>query len=393
MGNLICLFYVMFAIFLGEWVSRATKSWIPSMLVTALMFLIGYWTFFPKNLIEQASYSKSFITICIGLLLVHLGTLMSVKKLLKQWKAVCIAVLGMMGSLIFTLTIGLYFFGHATVFATVPTLTGGLVGAALMTQGLQASGITAIVSYPVVMFIIHHIVSFPLISVMLKKEGRRLQSVYAADSKSTQQSISSEKLCDKKQHRRLAMLDGQYDTPAFLIFKVTVIAIVSFWIGNVLHNAINVNILCLLFGVVAHTIGFLPDNVLQKTGVFNWLMYGLIAYILAGLNSTTPQTLIGIFLPIITLIVLGLMGMFLVSILLAKPMGMHKEMAFACALTALCGFPADYILTDDVVKNLTADINEQEFLLDNMLPKMLVGGFATVSIASVFVVSIFLKLI
>ena len=72
---------------------------------------------------------------------------------------------------------------------------------------------------------------------------------------------------------------------------------------------------------------------------------------------------------------------------------MSRQMAFACSLTALCGFPSDYILTTDVVNNLTKDKQEQVFLLDNMLPKMLVGGFATVSVAAVFVASFFLKML
>ena len=85
--------------------------------------------------------------------------------------------------------------------------------------------------------------------------------------------------------------------------------------------------------------------------------------------------------------------MFLASVILAKPFGMSRPMAFACALTALCGFPADYILTTDVVNSLTDDADERAFLLDNMLPKMLVGGFATVSIASVLIASFFLNML
>ncbi len=47
----------------------------------------------------------------------------------------------------------------------------------------------------------------------------------------------------------------------------------------------------------------------------------------------------------------------------------------------------------NVVNSLTNDSDEQQFLLDNMLPKMLVGGFATVSIASVLIASFFLNML
>lgn len=392
MENLLFFCYVMIAMFVGEWISTKTRSWVPSIFVTALIFLIGFWTVLPKDLVKQASYSTPFISICIGLLLVHLGTLMNLKKLLQQWKAVCIALLGVCGTMILTLSVGLMFFGKDLVVATVPTLTGGLVSAALMTQGIKTAGLTAIVAYPVSMFVVHHIISFPLISSMLKQEGRRLQKVYDEDPEKAQASVSNETTDYSKRHGFFS-LGKDYDTSAFIMAKVALVAVFSYWVSNLTGGSVNANVLCLVFGVIFHEIGFLDDNAMNKAGVFNWLMYGLLAYILAELNATTPQTIGAILLQVVVLIALGLFGMFVVSFLLAKPFGMTRQMAFACSLTALCGFPADYILTTDVVNNLTKDKKEQSFLLDNMLPKMLVGGFATVSVASIFIASFFLKML
>lgn len=394
MENLLCFLTIMVAMFLGEWVSKKTHSWIPSIFVVAIIFLIGFWTVFPKDLIAQASYSKAFITVAIGILLVHLGTLMNLKKLVQQWKAVCIAVLGMLGTLIFTLTIGLAFFGRDLVVSTVPTLTGGLVAAALMTQGIQKAGMVALVAYPVTMFVCHHIISFPMISTCLRKEGARLKVVFQNDPAAAKAAVANDTGSGSSNDRqRFFSLGAEYDTPAFIMAKVALVAVFSFWISSLLHGVINANVLCLIFGVVAHAAGFLPDDALNKAKVFNWLMYGLLVFVLAELNATTPATIGKILLQALILIALGLLGMFLASVILAKPFSMSRPMAFACALTALCGFPADYILTTDVVNSLTDDADERAFLLDNMLPKMLVGGFATVSIASVLIASFFLNML
>jgi hypothetical protein len=72
---------------------------------------------------------------------------------------------------------------------------------------------------------------------------------------------------------------------------------------------------------------------------------------------------------------------------------MSFPMAFACSLTALFGFPADYILTTEICRSESQNERERGYLLEEMLPKMLVGGFATVSIASVVIASVFLKLV
>ena len=53
----------------------------------------------------------------------------------------------------------------------------------------------------------------------------------------------------------------------------------------------------------------------------------------------------------------------------------------------------DYVLTKEIVEDLATNEGETQYLLDSMMPKMLVGGFATVSIASVVIASIFLKLL
>ena len=68
-------------------------------------------------------------------------------------------------------------------------------------------------------------------------------------------------------------------------------------------------------------------------------------------------------------------------------------MAFACTLTALYGFPADYILTHEAIKSVCETNEEKEYVIEDMLPKMLVAGFTTVTIASVIIAGFFVKLL
>ena len=42
------------AFIIGEVVSTATKAWIPSVFVTAVVMLIGYWTVFPATLVSDS---------------------------------------------------------------------------------------------------------------------------------------------------------------------------------------------------------------------------------------------------------------------------------------------------------------------------------------------------
>ncbi|MFT8872080.1 MAG: hypothetical protein ABF868_07275 [Sporolactobacillus sp.] len=392
---LLCFLAVMLFMMIGEWISTLSKAYIPSVFVTAVLFIAGYWTFVPKDFVTSASFSPAFVQICIALLLVHLGTLMNLPQLIAQWRAVAIALLGVCGTILFTLTIGTLFFDWHTVVASVPPLTGGLVAALLMTSGLKAAGITTLIALPVSMFIIHSLIGYPLTATMLKKEGRRLLIHFhegAPQSDSKYGKIVNSAI-DSSTRRPLLGLPKNYQTASFTLVRVALVALVSLLVAQLLHSVINAYVICLIFGVVAHQFGFLESNALNKAGVFNWLIYGLLAYVFSQLNLTTPSLMLHIIIQIIVLIILGVLGMFVASFILAKPLGFSRPMAFACSLTALFGFPADYILTTEVCKNLSSTPEEKSYLLENMLPKMLVGGFATVSIASVIIASIFLKLL
>ncbi|WP_125567563.1 hypothetical protein [Companilactobacillus insicii] len=395
MEYIIAFTIVMVFMLIGDWVSAATKAFIPSIFITAVLFTIGFWTILPRDIVAKASFNTSFIGIGISLLLVHLGTLMSLKELLNQWKAVCIAILGVIGTLILTLTVGTLIFDWHTVVAAIPPLTGGLVAALLMTNGLKAAGITSLVALPVSMFILHSFIGYPLTSLLLRKEGHRLAEEFRSGKGKID--INAPKMtsvgASLDTNKRILNLPEQYQSPIFIIVRVSLIALLGNWIAGLMNGAINANVICLILGVIAHQIGFLEDNALTRAGVFNWLMYGLLAYIFAQLSLTTPNIIAGIIVQILTLIVLGILGMFLASFALAKPFGMSRAMAFACSLTALFGFPADFILTTEICHTVAKNDKEEEYLTQNMLPKMLVGGFATVSMASVIIASVFLKLI
>jgi len=406
MQAMIALAVVMGFMMLGEWVSTRSKAYVPSVFVTAVLFLIGFWTIVPKNVVPSASFGKAFVAITQAVLLIHMGTLMDLKLLLKQWRAVLIALAGVVGTVIFAMGIGLIFFNWKTVIASVPPLTGGLGAAFLMTAGLKAQHITVLAAFPVAMFVMHSMLGYPLTAIMLKRESRRLLKHYHEPAVETVAEIPAEKPNDTasatnattavgidKPKRLKLTLPAEYDTAAFMLFKVAIVTVLAEWVAALMHGVVNAYIICLVFGVIAHQVGFLEDAVLEKAGVFHWLMYGLLAYIFSNLSIVKINMLVGIVVPILVLICLGLFGMFLASSLLAKPLGFSREMAFASALTALFGFPADYIVTHEVVDIMGHTEHEKKYLLDHMLPKMLVGGFATVSVASVIIASIFLKIL
>ncbi|MFL0252549.1 hypothetical protein ACJDT4_19230 [Clostridium neuense] len=392
-----CFLIVIAFLLIGEIISNKTKAYIPSVFVTAALFVVGYWTFVPKDVVTRASFGKEFVPICMGLLLTHLGTLMDLRKLIAQWRSVVIALCGVCGTILLTMTVGRLLFDWHTVVAATPPLSGGLVAALLMSEGLKHQGITALVALPIAMFVMHSFFGYPLTSFCLKREGKRLVEDFRKNkvtSKSNREEVSSQIAATTTVRKKLLPpLPEKYETAPMILAKLTIVSLLAGWVSNLTHGAINQYIVCLIFGVIFCELGFLEESALIKAGVFNWLIAGLLVYVFSGLSTITPAQLIKILIPIIVLILLGILGMFLTSLITGKLVGFSKEMSFACALTALFGFPADYIITTEVCKSVSKNEEEEAYVTDILLPRMLVGGFATVSVASVIIAGVFLKML
>lgn len=70
-----------------------TKGWVPSVLVIMILMLVGFSTgIFPKTIIDDAGVSDALFKVACGLLVTHLGTLISRKEMAAQWKTVIISL-------------------------------------------------------------------------------------------------------------------------------------------------------------------------------------------------------------------------------------------------------------------------------------------------------------
>ncbi len=393
--NVIAAFSIVLVILMiGEIVSTKTKAFIPSVFVSAVLFLIGFWTILPADLVTQSSFATPVVYVSMYLLLTHMGTLMSVKELLAQWRTIVIAMMGIVGICAMTLTIGNALFGWQTVVAATPPLTGGVVASILMSTAATELGLPTIAVLATAMYIMQGFFGYPLTAVLLKKEATRLADQVRSGEvsfKAENKSVGAMAVEEKAGHWKFPPVPEKYQSTYVILFKLGLVA----WLATLASPIIHLNqfVVCLLFGVIGREFGFLEEKALVKANAFGFLMTVLMAFIFAGLSKATPEMLAKIALPLFGIIILGVIGMGILSILAGKLLGSTKEMAFSIAMTALYGFPADYVLTIEAIKASTKTQEEEDYAMDQMLPKMLVGGFTTVTIASVIIAGIFVKLL
>lgn len=390
---MLALTIVLAILYIGDIVATRTKAWIPSVFVCAVLFLIGYWTFFPKDIVSIAGIGPVVATMLMYLLITNMGTLLSLKELKNQWKAIVISLAGIVGIIAILFTIGAMIFDLKTMIVAVPPLVGGVVAALVMSEGASAAGLEDLAVFAIVIYVIQGFAGYPITSIVLKREAKRLLKEHQQGKLHPISQVQEEENAATEQPKLLRKIPANYNTEYFKFFRLALVGLLAYGTSTVLAPIVTVNalVLCLVFGVLASTIGFLEKQPLQKANGFGFAIMGLMLFIFDGLKQATPEMLMRIIVPLVVSIVLAVVGMYIFSFIAGKILKVSPNLAFAVSLTALYGFPADYILTNEVVKSSTTDEKEREMLLSRMLPPMLVGGFISVTITSVILAGIFVN--
>ncbi|QUG43232.1 hypothetical protein KD050_08440 [Psychrobacillus sp. INOP01] len=391
MSQMLALVIVVAILFIGDFVSIRTKAWIPSVFVAAVLFIIGYWTFFPKEIVSIAGVPPVVATMMIYLLITNMGTLLSLKQLKEQWKTILISLAGILGIIVALFAIGTVLFGIETVIVAIPPLVGGVVSALIMSEGAANAGLTTLSVFAIVIYVMQGFAGYPLTSIVLKKEGKDLLQKFRIGEITIAGQTNSEAGKSKEELKMFSKLPAKYNTDYFKLFRLAFIGFLAYGVSTLLNPIIEISpfVLCLLFGIIAGSIGFLERNVLQKANSFGICILVLMLFVFDALKNATPSMIMELLYPLVGTIVIGVIGMYIFSFIIGKLLKVSKNMAFAVSLTALYGFPADYIITNEVIKSLTEDEEEREVLTSHMLPPMLVGGFISVTIVSVILAGIF----
>lgn len=400
MYNFISAFVICALVYvIGEIVSTMTKAWIPSVFVTAVVLLIGYWTVIPKGLVNDAMLLQFSSTVGIFLLITHMGTVISLKQLVQQWKTVIVCLAGLAGMMAVGYFVGPLVMDKTLVIAGLPPLTGCIVAATVMQSAAAKAGLKVAAVFAITMYCVQGFAGYPLTAFCLQIEGKRLlkdlrsgKIVLTDEDRKEMASVGLNAVNDDDNKKKLIpKLPDKINTPVFMLLKLSIVAFLAFMLGQ--WTGLSGAVWALILGVAFTTIGFLDTNILTRANSLQIMMFGLMMYVFDGLKDCTPEMLKTIIGPMIILIILGVAGMAIAAFIVSKILKVSFPLAFANGLTALYGFPPDAVITESTCKALGENEEEVSYLMSKMFPSMIVGGFVTVTITSVIIAGIFAGLL
>ena len=390
------------AYLIGDAVSNLTKAWIPSVFVTAVVLLVGYWTVIPKEVVADSKLIPFGSTIGIYLLLVHMGTIISLKQLGEQWKTIVICVAGLAGMCLACWFIAIPIIGKDFVIAGLPPLTGGIVAATVMHDAAEAAGLEAAALFAIAMYCVQGFAGYPLTAVCLQIEGKKLLTNFRANGgKADKDAVAKankleEGTAAKTEKKKLIpAIPEKWNGPVMIFLKMGIIAWLATQCGTIKFPGIGTisgAVWALVLGVIFTTLGFLDVNSLNKANSYGIIMFALMMYVFDGLKTATPALLGQVIGPMILLIIIGVAGMALFAFIAAKLLKVDYPLALANGLTALYGFPPNAIITENTCKALGETPEEFDYLMSETYPSMIVGGFTTVTITSVIIAGLFAKM-
>ncbi len=392
------------AYLIGDAVSILTKAWVPSVFVTAIVMLAGYWTgIFPETLISDSNLIPFGSTIGIYLLITHMGTIISLKQLGEQWKTIVVCLAGLAGMCLACWFICIPLIGREFVVAGLPPLTGGIVAAVTMQTAAAEKGLEAAALFAIAMYCVQGFAGYPLTALCLQLEGKKLLKGFRSGEKKVIDASAVEKAnkheagtaAETTKKKLIPPLPEKWNGPVMIFLKLGIVAWLATQLGTIAFpgiGKISGAVWALVLGVIGTTIGFLDVNSLNKANSYGIIMFALMMYVFDGLKTATPEMLGAVIVPMLILIVVGVAGMAIFEFVVAKLLKIDFCLALANGLTALYGFPPNAIITENTCKALGENQEEVDYLMSEMYPSMIVGGFTTVTITSVIIAGLFTNL-
>ena len=371
------IIFVVFAI--GDIISAKSRAIVSMLLVASVVFLAGFWTgIFPSTMFADSTL-LSMSGLLVTMLLVHLGTTIRLRDFGAQWRTVIVAALACIAISVAVYFLGQLFIDRQLALVGAPILSGGVVATLQMQEMANKAELPQLAVFATLVMCAQGFVGYPVASLCLKSEARRLKAKLDAGELKADASASAAQAAAAGRKKLIPALPDKYNTPNAIIAKVIVVALLSVWVSSLFHDAINKLVWCLVFGVLGKA---------HATGI---VMPIITLSIFTNLASATPQMVGDMLAPLLVCVVLGTAAFAVVSVLVGKLFGYSWQMSVAIGSSCLFGFPGTVIISNEVSESTGTTPEERAAINAQIMPKMLVAGMVTVSITSVLVAGVMCK--
>lgn len=361
----------------SEVIGIVSKAWIPSMLVAFLLYLALLWSGLISPDLLKISTLGPAGGVFVGAVIAHMGTMIPISQTKAQWRSIVIGLVGVAGATALILAVASPLFGYQTAAASVGPVAGGIVAFLISSEKLKAIGHPELVVVPALVLAIQSLIGMPIANVMLRKYAKQVleRNAHAEGAAAKAPEFHPKVLMPKS-----------WQQPTILVACMIGLGALATFLDKL--TGLNYGVWALLLGLAAAAAGLVPEAALEEAKSFGLAMPLIIMVVLGSMNSVTPAMLKAAIGPALVVLGLGAAGIFAAGWVISKLVKWSPLLGIPVALTALFGFPADYLLCQEISRSLGRDEDQQKEIMSEIYTPMLIGGFTTVTISSVVLASV-----
>lgn len=382
---------------LSTYVAKITGGRLPSALLTTPIMMILFWSGFITAEDVDTSGLTMVYTMTMALLLVNMGTTLDYKMLWKKKKLILVCFGALFGAGVLALTVGRMLFGREFVIASYPTLAGSQVATYMMQAVCEEKGLLELSAIILLILVAQQWISMPIIANLTRFEGRKMltsirNGTLALPQKT--QAVSAEAAPERK---LIDKIPAKYDTVYLHFFLCAIFSWVAAKIGGITGGftggILNASLMGLVIGLLARQLGLIGRDPLAKAKVLPFFMMAMIMAMRKSLANLSPSALLEALVPIIGILLLGVVGIILASLIVGKLVGLSPAMSILVGIQCYSGYPVNYQISTEVIEAITENEDERNYLKDTIVPNLVIGGVISVSISSVIIAGVFVNLL
>ncbi len=382
---------ICFGIFaFGDILGVATKAKVSSVFIALLIFMLG----FMFNIIPDDIIAKSTLDViavwAAGYIVFHMGTMINLKQLALEYRTVLITLISMVVAGLAMLVL-IPFVGNNFAIGSIPVLNGGIIATKVIADKALEIGAKDVAAFVAILYAIQKFVGAPIASYFGLKEARILLETYRAEKptvKKVEQSMTTKVMFYQKY--------SKYFTDFVCIAIAALFVLISFKLSAIVKPFVDIHytIFALILGATVGYLGLVPPKILEKGKSNGLLSVAVFASIIPSLAKVTLDDLVKFSGYLVLVFATFLVLTYIVFYILPtwKIIG-SKNIAMGIAMGQLLGFPATYLISQEIAKAITDDADEQEYIMEMVGARYVVAGFASVTTFSVITAGILVQFI
>ena len=385
------LLFVCLAVFaIGDVLAVLTKAKLSSVFVALMLFLVGFLTgVIPPDIIEQAGLSQ-VARWGAGFIIFHMGTVVNLAELKREWRTVVMAIIAMAVAVL-SIFLVIPIIGKDAALVSIPIVNGGIIATQIMTQAAMQKSMAMAAALGAIIYAVQKFVGTPPASFFGLKEAEKILAEYRAGKRNGAGEVVEEQVPKAPSlYDRLGL--DKYFTNFTCLGVTAFFAWIAVLIGK--STGVSYSIWALFLGAAVKQLGLVPDRILDRgkaSGFFNMAVFAAIIPSLAKIKIEDLSMLAFQTTVIFGAVVIGTFT--LIYFLPTWKIVGSRNLAVGIATGQLLGFPATYLIANEIANAATTDEAERAVVLKKIMPAYVVSGLATVTTVSIVIAGVFASLL